>query len=44
MTDFKEANKYFAAVLVQTKKEGQGIIQHKNPLSKENLRLLYSSF
>ena len=42
--EFKEANKVFSAMLVQAKKVGKGDVQHKNPLSKEDLRQLYSSF
>ena len=42
--DFKESNKVFSAMLVQVKKAGKAEVQHKNPLSKEDLRLLYSSF
>ena len=42
--EFKEANKMFSAMLVQVKKAGKGDVQHKNPLTTEDLRLLYSSF
>ena len=34
----------FSAMLVQAKKVGKGDFQHKNQLSKEDLRQLYSSF
>lgn len=42
--EFKPANKVFGAMLVQIKKEGKGDVQHKSPLSKEDLRKLYSFF
>ena len=42
--EFKEANKIFSAVLVKLKKEGKGVVVHKNPLSRADLLKLYSSF
>ena len=42
-SDFKEAHTGFAAALVKIRKEGKREIQHKTPLSKEDLQLLYSS-
>ena len=42
--EFKEANTVFSAMLFQAKRVGKGDVQHKNPLSKEDLRQLYSSF
>ena len=42
--EFKSSNKIFSAMLVKLKKEGKGSVTHKNPLTKEDLVKLYSSF
>ena len=42
--EFKEANKSFSAMLIRIKQEGKGTVQHKSPLSKEDLSKLYNSF
>ena len=40
---FSNSNAMFAAVLVKLKLEGLGCVEHKQPLSKEYFRKLYSS-
>jgi hypothetical protein len=40
---FKYANKTFAAVLVNLKREGKGKVIHKEPITKEDFTRLYSS-
>ena len=43
-SEFKSSNNIFSAMLVKLKKEGKGLVTHKNPLTKEDLVKLYSSF
>ena len=42
--EFKEANKIYSAMLIKATQEGKGTVQHKTPLSKEDLLKLYTSF
>ena len=42
--EFKEANKIFSAMLVRVTQEGKESVQHKTPLSKDDLIKLYTSF
>lgn len=42
--EFVRSNKIFQAVLVKLKQEGKCHVQHKDPLSREDLRKLYDVF
>ena len=39
---FAQSNKIFKAVMVKLKKEGKGWVEHKNPISKEDMAMIYS--
>lgn len=42
--EFSGANQIFQAMLVKLKKEGKSEVNHKSPLSREDLTLLYNYF
>ena len=41
--EFMQSRKIFAAVIVDTKRQSFGGVEHKPPISEENLRRLYSN-
>ena len=41
--EFMQSGKIFAAVIVDTKQQGFGGVEHKLPISEEDLRRLYSN-
>ena len=41
---FVQSNKVFKAVLVKFKKEGKGVVKHKDPISKDDMTKILSSF
>lgn len=44
LPEFKGANNVFNAMLVKLKHEGKAVVNHKNPLSAEDLKKLYEHF
>jgi integrase len=42
--DFKEANNVFLAVCAKIKKEGKSAVVHKEPVTRQDLQKLYTSF
>lgn len=42
--DFRTSNRVFQAMLVKLKQHGKSAVQHKEPLSKQDLQKLYRSF